>query len=393
MTDYHEAIGDEAAKMLHFVETGTTDSAETVMEVPASAYTDPAVFAREMSEIFLKMPLLAALSAEMPAPGDYKALELMGRPVLVTRQADGSVSAMFNVCTHRGMQIAPEGLGKARRFSCPYHAWTFGNDGRLLAVADAQKFGPVCKEERNLTRLPCVEAGGIIWISLDPTADLDIRSHLGGMLDDLEAYDLANWHYCGTRRIFGANWKIAYDGYLEGYHFAAAHPQTIHPRSLNNVMHFTAFGPHMRVGYPQVGIKEKLGAEPRERWGHIENSGYDFVRTIFPNVSIFFAPEITQVSQLIPGPTPDKNITNLMFIRRTPPCDAEDAQAIDGMMDWLRDVVDREDYGVGLKIQKGLESGANASVIFGRNERGNQYFHRYVDYCLSDDPDKAPPVL
>ena len=78
MTDYHEAIGDEAAKMLHFVETGTTDSAETVMEVPASAYTDPAVFAREMSEIFLKMPLLAALSAEMPAPGDYKALELMG---------------------------------------------------------------------------------------------------------------------------------------------------------------------------------------------------------------------------------------------------------------------------------------------------------------------------
>ena len=124
-----------------------------------------------------------------------------------------------------------------------------------------------------------------------------------------------------------------------------------------------------------------------------ENDGYDFVRTIFPNVSIFFAPEITQVAQLIPGDTPDKNVTNLMFIRRDPPRDAEDAAAIEGMMNWLRDVVDVEDYGVGLQVQKGLESGALKSVIFGRNERGNHYFHKYVDYLLRADPDEAPPTL
>ncbi len=390
---YHETIGEEAARMLHFVESGTTDSAESAMEVPASAYTDQRHFDEEMTHIFHRLPLLAALSAELPNPGDFKAMDLMGKPILITRKSDGGVAAMYNVCTHRGMILQPEGYGSKKRFSCPYHAWTFANDGRLIGVAEPGKFGPVCKEERHLRDLPCVEAGGIIWVSLTQGTEMDIKAHLGGMLDDLEVYDLAGWHFCGSRQIHGANWKIAYDGYLEGYHFAAAHPETIHPRSFSNIMHFTAFGPHMRVGYPQTAIREKLGAEPRERWGHVENSGYDFVRTIFPNVSIFFAPEITQVAQLLPGPTPDRNTTNLLFIRRDPPRDEADSAAIEGMMDWLSEVVDREDYGVGLQVQKGLESGALKSVIFGRNERGNQYFHKYVDYFRANDPNASPPVL
>ncbi|WP_311270453.1 SRPBCC family protein [Sphingobium sp. WCS2017Hpa-17] len=390
---YHDIIGNEAARMLDFVESGTTDCAPETMAVPAAAYTDPAWFDREMSQIFLKLPLLAALTAEMPNPGDYKAMDLMGKPILITRKTDGSVAAMYNVCSHRGMILKPEGHGNAKRFSCPYHAWTFANDGKLIGVAEPKKFGTICKEDHNLTALPCVEAGGIIWVSLDPNADMDIGKHLGGMLDDLNAYELDKWHFCGSRRIHGANWKIAYDGYLEGYHFAAAHPETIHPRTFSNIMSFTAYGPHLRVGYPQIRIKEALGALPRETWGAHENEGYDFVRTIFPNVSIFFAPEITQVAQLIPGPTPDKNMTNLLFIRRHGPKDEADAAAIEGMMDWLRDVVDVEDYGVGLQVQKGMESGARPNIVFGRNERGNQFFHRYIDYYLSDDPAKAPPVL
>lgn len=390
---YNETIGKEAEKMLEYVETGTTDCADGTMEISASAYTDPDYFAREMSEIFMKLPLLAALTAEMPNPGDYKAMDLMGKPILITRKTDGSVAAMLNVCTHRGMILKPEGHGNAKRLSCPYHGWTFLNDGKLLGVADPQKFGPVCKEERNLTTLPVVEAGGVIWVCLTPGMEIDIEAHLGGMLDDLNSYKLDEWHYCGSRRIHGANWKIAYDGYLEGYHFAAAHPETIHPRTFSNIMHFTALGPHMRVGYPQVRIKEALGALPRESWGSHENEGFDFVRTIFPNVSIFFAPEITQVAQLIPGPTPDKNTTNLLFIRRAPPKDAEDAAGIEGMMDWLSEVVDREDYGVGLQVQRGMESGAIKTVLFGQNERGNQYFHRTIDYMLSDDPAKTMPEL
>ncbi|MBL4894887.1 MAG: Rieske 2Fe-2S domain-containing protein [Emcibacter sp.] len=388
-----ETLGNEAEELLKHVENGTTDSAEDTLEIPASAYVDPECFAGEMEHIFKKLPLLAALSAEMPNPGDYKSMELMGKPILITRKKDGQVSAMLNVCAHRGMIVAPEGHGNASLFVCPYHAWTFRNDGKLQAVAEARKFGSVCKEDKGLTMLPCEEAGGIIWVVMTPGADMDIKAHLGDMLVDLETYGLEDWHFCGSRTIHGANWKIAYDGYLEGYHFAAAHPETIHPRTFSNIMTFTAMGPHMRVGFAQVGIKESLAAIPRDKWGESENQGFDYVRTIFPNVSIFFAPEITQIAQLIPGKTADQNTTNLLFIRRDPPKDDADLEAIEGIMNWLRDVVDEEDYGVGLKIQKGMESGALKSVIFGKNERGNQYFHKYIDYCLSDDPDKVPPIL
>lgn len=389
----YETIGNEAEELLKHVENGTTDSTESPMEIPASAYLDPDYFEKEMACIFKKIPLLAALSAELPNPGDYKAMELMGKPILITRKKDGQVSAMFNVCSHRGMILAPEGHGNASLFVCPYHAWSYRNDGKLQGVAEAGKFGSVCKENKALAQLPCEEAAGIIWVVMTPGAEIDIKAHLGAMLPDLESYELDKWHFCGSRTIHGANWKIAYDGYLEGYHFAAAHPETIHPRTFSNIMNFTAMGPHMRVGFPQVGIKKSLAEIPREKWGESENNGFDFVRTIFPNVSIFFAPEITQIAQLIPGETVDKNMTNLLFVRREPPKDEADLQGIEGMMDWLRDVVDVEDYGVGLKVQKGLQTGALKSVIFGKNERGNQYFHKYVDYCLSEDPDKVPPTL
>ena len=95
----------------------------------------------------------------------------------------------------------------------------------------------------------------------------------------------------------------------------------------------------------------------------------------------------------MPGPKPGQNTTNLMFVRRDPPKDDADAAAITGMMDFLEEVVDTEDYQLGLKVQDGLESGALDSVIFGKNERGNQYFHKYVDYYMSKDPDKVPPEL
>ena len=72
---YQDIIGREAGKMLEYVESGTTDSAESPLEVPATAYTDPTYFEREKAEIFMKMPLLAALSAEIPNPGDYKSME------------------------------------------------------------------------------------------------------------------------------------------------------------------------------------------------------------------------------------------------------------------------------------------------------------------------------
>ncbi|RMF08397.1 MAG: (2Fe-2S)-binding protein [Alphaproteobacteria bacterium] len=362
------------------------------MAVPATLYTDPARWEREMEMIFHRLPLLMALSVEMPNPGDYKAMYAMGKPLLLTRTQDGTVKAFWNVCTHRGGRLAEDGRGNCKRFSCIYHGWTFSNDGRLLAIADRAKFGDLDTAELGLTELPCAERAGLIFVTLTPGLATDIDAFLGGILPDLEQCGLDKWHYVGSREIFGANWKVAYDGYLEGYHFAAAHPDTINARTFSNVMHFEAFGPHMRTAYAQRAI-DQLKNAPKEKWGEMENQGYDFVRTLFPNVSIFLAPEIGQISQLFPGPTPDRNRTILHFVTARPPATDEDRETVEQMVNFLRNVVNDEDYALGLKVQKGLESGAIDKVLFGRNERGNQLFHKYVDYYVNADPTAPEPTL
>lgn len=391
--DRVQNIGDVAETMLDYVENNKTYLTEKTLAVPTRSYTDPDQWRAEMELIFTRVPLMLAFTAELPNPGDYKAMDAIGKPVLINRDKSGKVRAFLNVCSHRGAPVAAEGHGNCPRFTCKYHGWTFGQDGKLLAVAEASKFGDVAKAERGLRELPCEERAGMIFVCLTPNAPIDLDNFFRGYLADFEALEFDKWSFLGSRVIEGANWKIAFDGYLEGYHFASLHPQTIFPRTPSNCTHYEGFGPNIRIGFPQRRIAEALKDVPREQWGTQENNGFDFVRIFFPNVSIFIAPEITQVAQLFPGPTPDRNRTVLNYLRRDAPKDDADRESLEAMINFFRDVTYQEDYVIGLEIQKGLETAAHDDLVFGRNERGNQYFHEWLNWYLQDDPDLPEPTM
>lgn len=387
-----EQIGNVAATLLDYVENGKTFTTDRTLSVPTRSYIDPDQWQAEVELIFKRVPLMLALSCELPRPGDYKAMEVLGLPLLLTRDRETKVHAMLNVCSHRGAPVAKDGHGNCSRFTCMYHGWTYSSDGSLIAIADRAKFGDIDKSSKGLRRLPCEERAGMIFVKLTPDSALELDSYYGDLLADYEAVGLKDWTFFGARVIEGANWKVAFDGYLEGYHFASLHPQTILPRTPSNVTHYEAFGPNLRIGFPQRSIA-RLRELPRESWAEQENNGFDFVRIFFPNVSAFLAPELAQIAQLFPGPTPDKNRTVLLYARKDPPKDEADRAKIEQMITFLRDVTYNEDYVIGLKIQQGLESGAHDNVTFGRNERGNQYFHEWVNWYLQDDATLPKPVL
>ena len=388
----YETVGNAAAAMLDYVEHGRTYQSDRISTVAAANYLDPVRWQKEMDLIFKRVPLMLALSAELPEPGSYKAMEALGLPLLITRDKAGTAHVFFNVCSHRGAPVAAPGHGKCSRFTCSYHSWSYSNDGRLLAITDREKFGEIDRGQRGLRELPCQERAGMIFAVLTPEAPIDVNQYFGRMLEDFEAADFANWSFLGQRVIEGANWKIAFDGYLEGYHFATLHPTTIAPRTFTNITHYEGIGPHIRIGFPQLSIGE-LRKVPRERWGHMENTGFDFVRILFPNVSAFLAPELAQIAQLFPGPTPDRNRTVLLYARRAAPVDDADREKCEGMINFLRDVTYGEDYLLGLKIQRGLESGALESIVLGKNERGNQFFHEVLEWYLAGDPTRPMPTL
>jgi phenylpropionate dioxygenase-like ring-hydroxylating dioxygenase large terminal subunit len=381
-----------AGRLLDHVQNGTTDWAADTMEVPSTEYTDPGIWQREMEDIFKTLPILVGVSQEIPEPGDFKTLEILGIPLLITRQKDGTAKVLMNVCTHRGMTLTSAPCGNQKLFSCPYHGWTFKSDGSLRAIADAPKFGDVCEGARDLVQFSSHEEGGLIFAVLNAESDVDIRDYLGGMMDDVAKKGMDQWTYVGNRTIYGPNWKVAYDGYLEGYHFKAAHPETIEPRTFTNVMEYDAHGPHQLVGFAAKNVATLGDVNRDELWQH-ETKGFDFIRLFFPNVSIFIAPEITQIAQMIPGPGPMENTTILHFLHPTAPENEEDSAARIEMADWLRNVVQEEDYNVGLQLQKGLQTGLMKSVLFGRNERGNQYFHRCVKWYTGGDSNAPKPEL
>lgn len=370
----------------------TTDQADGIMEVPVSTYSDPGRWAREVEAIFKHLPVMVALTCEVPKAGDYKAFEMVGIPLLITRGKDGKPRAFVNACRHRGAPIAMDGLGHANRFVCPYHGWTFRNDGSLFAVSEAHKFGQIDKGDFGLTELSCDERAGMIFAILKPGIELDLDDWLGGMIEDVAPHGFETWHFLTSKEMTGANWKIAFDGYLEGYHFSTLHKETILKVTLNNLMEFHAFGPHMRVAYGTTNIGVMDEAKPDELH-KFEEQGFTFVRTLFPNISMYLGLGLGQIAQIIPGPTPDKNRTILYYVHPRPPKDAEEEAALLATAQFLYDVTYGEDYVLGERIQKSLSALPFDNVVFGRNERGNQYFHRWVDYYVSDNPHERPPEL
>src|SRR5262249_14491253 len=149
--------------------------------------------------------------------------------ILLVRRDDGSLGAFLNVCRHRGARVA-EGCGNAKLFTCPYHAWTYGTDGRLRGRPDERSFAGYDKETNGLRPLPVVEKYGMIFVASTPGATFDVDALLGGAERDLASYRLDTYHHYETRVLRQKlNWKIVVDTFLETYHLQFLHTNTVSP--------------------------------------------------------------------------------------------------------------------------------------------------------------------
>jgi len=105
------------------------------MTLPARYYTDPEIFRQELETFFRSMWVCAGREEQVENPGDYFLSEVAGESIIATRDSGGALRAFYNVCRHRGTRMCREDHGKfAARIQCPYHGWTYGLDGRLLAL-------------------------------------------------------------------------------------------------------------------------------------------------------------------------------------------------------------------------------------------------------------------
>ena len=360
---------------------GTVHLTESVTTIPASNYFDPERWQREVDMIFKRVPLLLAMTAEIKEFNTYKAIDVVGMPVLISRGADGIARAFVNMCSHRGAQLVDPGVGTARRFACPYHNWTYNQEGDLVGIFKQDDFGQLDTSCLGLTQLPIAERAGLIWVTLSPDSKLDFDAFFAGYDEMLEFCDFASMNHFGTRILAGPNWKISFDGYVDFYHLPILHKNTFGPDMSPDAL-FHRVGPHQRVTGPR-GNWAKLEGRPTSEWPESVLTGG--VWSVFPHGSIagfeIEGHKIYQVARVFPGATADESVTYLDFISTAPKTD-EFIEAANKQILFLENVVRDEDYATGLKIQRTVKTGAKKVLHFGRNEGGAQYVHGWLDALL-----------
>jgi nitrite reductase/ring-hydroxylating ferredoxin subunit len=369
-----------ARRNLEHVKADTVDQAGDVHRVPSAHYVDADRWHREMELVFRRLPLVLAFSAELREAGDYRSMIVADVPILLTRGSDGVVRAFLNVCRHRGAVVAPEGSGQASRFVCPYHGWSYDAKGSLLGIYNQKDFGKIDKACHGLTPLPVYERAGLIWGALTPKCSIDFDRFMGGYDELLEGLGLADAHLVGRQVVEGPGWKIAYDGYLDFYHLPILHRESFGSDIPSDAL-YDGYGPHQRVSMPNPGLLA-FDSIPEDDWPLEQIVGG--VWTVFPHISIadFDAEgKLFMVSQLFPGTTPDTSTTIQNFLAVDEPSPATQ-KVIEEQMAFLFKVVRDEDYAMGKRIQRTLETGSANDVLFGRNELGGQRFHRWVDAIL-----------
>src|SRR2546430_15042191 len=155
-----------AAKVIHVSRKTADTFAPGAKTLPQHYFIAPEVFAAEREKIFSKQWLLLGHQSEVANPGDYFVREVAGESLIVTRDKRGAVHVFFNVCRHRGTRLCEEERGHATAIQCPYHAWTYGLDGRLIGSPHMDEVPGFDRSNYSLHRVNLEVWEGFIFVNL-----------------------------------------------------------------------------------------------------------------------------------------------------------------------------------------------------------------------------------
>jgi phenylpropionate dioxygenase-like ring-hydroxylating dioxygenase large terminal subunit len=225
--------------------------------VHRSIYTDAAIFEREMTHIFGAVWVYLAHESQIPKVDDFVTARLGLRPLIIARDMDGKIRALYNRCTHRGARVCRHDRGNARTFQCPYHGWTYFNTGKLRGVPWPEGYACDFKDAQfNLAQVPQVESyRGLVFGTLNADAP-PLVDYLGGVkkpIDEwLERHPGGKVVVAEANRFkYKGNWKLAYDNAADGYHVVFSHRSLLEME--NRMLKDAEKGMSFYMGKPDEG--------------------------------------------------------------------------------------------------------------------------------------------
>ncbi|HEX9932748.1 MAG TPA: aromatic ring-hydroxylating dioxygenase subunit alpha [Allosphingosinicella sp.] len=194
--------------------------------LPGWLYHDPGFFALEVERVLRPAAQIVCHLSDIAVPGAWIAFETLGERILVVRQRDGGVRALANVCRHRGARIADGGSGCARRFTCPYHGWTYDTEGRLIGVPMREDYDDLEPDRLGLVRFPAEIWRGFVFVRLGERGGPCVAEMMAPYEEEIAPYRFEDLRAIGrvTVRPRPVNWKAIADNYSDGLHIGVAHP-------------------------------------------------------------------------------------------------------------------------------------------------------------------------
>ncbi len=349
------------------------DEAEHSWTLPARWYTDPGIFALEKENILFCNWWYAGAEAAVSDPSSYLTTTIVDQDVLVIRGADGILRGFYNVCRHRAHRLV-SGKGCRHRIICPYHGWTYENDGRFVIGRGVDRIAGFDRQAAGLVPIRVDTMLGLVFVNLDAEAR-PLEQMAKGMLADMRAHCpnldtlvLAH-HY---ERETAANWKTLVDNDLESYHSATGHAALM---DLLDYESFKVWEYEFATCHSMANTNPDNSAYEIAEGAAVKTAIYTW---LWPNTAFFIAPGKSNLAVFQMAPTgPETSLQVWDFYFEDQNLD-ESEQAY---VDYTIETLIPEDSALYENVQRGLRSrgyGEGRFVInYDRPEWSEHHVHLF----------------
>lgn len=328
--------------------------------LPREYYTSAAIFAEEQERIHAKHWSCVGRASAFARAGDYRVRTIAGESLILVRDRAGALHAFFNVCRHRGTRLCTDASGElSETIQCPYHAWTYALDGRLIGAPHMNDVNGFDKRRYPLHEAAIAEWEGFVFVNVakDPPPFADGFAPMRGRLTRFGLPSLAVGHRASYE--VAANWKLVFQNYSECLHCPTIHPElsTVLPYTTgaNDLTSGPFLGGYMEIREPHSSatmsgracarvVSEQLDPEERRR---------AYYYTLMPNMALSIHPDYVNYYLLTPVAV-DRTVVETEWMFNPASEDDSSFNPADAIEFW--DVTNRQDWAICERSQLGVQS-------------------------------------